>query len=142
MEALTTEMISILLILHVGSGLIAFILSFALAIMAYRTRRDKVLSQKFWVWQNVLQILVLVLGLTGTILFMEGSRPKVIWHLLYGALALVTLLAQRALGRESELRRVLSEDYGRFKEVWVYFGLNLFLWAMIGRGITTGFFGF
>ncbi len=139
---ITNILYRIVLVLHVTTAIIGFLGALALSIAAYRQRRNRELPDKFWRFQTYLQINTLALGIFGTTLFVMGGRPKVEWHLLYGALALLTVLMQRGLGRGRQIRQVLAQDYGRFHEVWVYFGLNLFLWAMYGRGLTTGFFGF
>ncbi|MCL4494539.1 MAG: hypothetical protein M1294_06940 [Firmicutes bacterium] len=130
------------MVLHVAAALLGFVAALVLSIVAYRYRRQRELPDTFWKYQAYLQINTVLLGVFGTALYLMGGRPKVELHMLYGVLALLTVLAQRGLGRGGQLRQVLAEDYGRFHEVWVYFGLNLFLWAMYGRGLTTGFFGF
>jgi hypothetical protein len=139
---ITKVLFQIVLVLHIATALLGFVAALVLSIIAYRHRRQRELPDTFWKYQAYLQLNTLLLGVFGTALYLMGGRPKVELHMLYGALALLTVLAQRGLGRGRQLRQVLAEDYGKFHEVWVYFGLNLFLWAMYGRGLTTGFFGF
>ncbi|OLZ09217.1 hypothetical protein BFX06_12515 [Sulfobacillus thermosulfidooxidans] len=132
----------IVLIAHIATALGGFLGALALSIDAYRWRHQRELPDYFWKYQTYVQINTVLLGIFGTTLYLMGGRPKVEWHLLYGAVALLTVMVERGVGRGRQLRQVLAEDYGRFHEVWVYFGLNLFLMAMYGRGLTTGFFGF
>lgn len=128
--------------LHVGFAFILFSLSLALSIAAWRTRKEKLLHSAFWRWQAVSQIGVLLLAVSGGTLFLAHFRPKDSLHILYGVLALLTIGLQRGLMPGRSLRAVMENDYGKFHEVWVYFALNVFLFFMLGRGITTGLFGF
>ncbi len=132
----------VVLALHVTAAFSGFAVSLGLVIAAYRSRRTGTLSARFWRWQAVIQIVTLALGVLGASLYAMGGRPKVAWHLLYGAIALLTILIQWGLRPHQTLRGILAADYGRFNEVWVFFGLNLFLWIMYGRGLTTGLWGF
>lgn len=128
--------------LHVGLAFILFFLSLALSIAAWRTRREKLLHSAFWRWQAVSQVGVLLLALSGATLYLLHFRPKDSLHILYGVLAILTIGMERGLMPRRSLRAVMESDYGRFHEVWVYFALNVFLFFMLGRGITTGVFGF
>lgn len=131
----------ILLIGHILSAVTGFLLSVLLAVMTWQQRKAPALNERFWRWQTATQGITVILGAFGVGLFLLGHRPRVIWHLLYGALALLTVLLQRALAPGQATRQAIAQDYGRFSEAWVYFGLNLFLLAMYGRGLSTGFFG-
>lgn len=132
---------STILALHVIAGTLAFVGSLGLSVAAFRSRKEGVLSARYWRYQGYVQLLTVLLGVFGAVLYAMGGRPKVEWHLLYGGMALLVVFIERGLGRERGLREVLVKDYGRFNEIWVFFGLNLFLWAMIGRGVTTGLWG-
>ncbi len=135
---------TVLLVGHVSCAILGFIGSLGLALAAVRQRKTGDLTPRFWQYQAAVQIITVLLGVFGTGLFLMGGRPKVILHILYGALALLTVLVERAMGRGHALRESVAQDYGhgKFNEGWWFFGLNLFLWAMYGRGLTTGFFGF
>lgn len=132
----------LLIDLHVGFAFILFFLSLALSIVAWRTRKQKRLPAAFWRWQAVSQVGVLLLALSGASLYLVHFRPKDSLHILYGVLAILTIGVERGLMPNRSLRAVMENDYGRFHEVWVYFALNVFLFFMLGRGITTGLFGF
>lgn len=138
----------ILLVGHVTMAIAGFIVSGGLAIAAWRQRGKAAFSPQFWRWQTLVQIITVLLGAFGLGLFLIGSRPKVIWHLLYGALALLTVLMQRAVGTDGAILAGMSaggQEAAQALEprrlAWVVFGLNIFLWAMYGRGLSTGFFG-
>lgn len=128
--------------LHVGFAFILFFLSLGLSVAALRTRKQPSLNPAFWRWQSVTQIGVLLLAVSGASLYLVHLRPRDSLRFLYGVLALLTIGVQRGFMPGRSLRAVMESDYGKFHEVWVYFGLNLFLFFMLGRGITTGLFGF
>ncbi len=127
---------------HVALAFAVFALSIGLSVGAWRLRRDRVLPIGFWRWQAVMQILVLILVASGATLYLLSFRPKDPLHFLYGILALLTIGLERGLMPGHGLRAVISQNYGRFHEVWIYFGLSIFLVLMFGRGITTGLWRF
>lgn len=127
---------------HVALAFAVFALSVGLSVSAWRLRRDRVLPVSFWRWQAFMQILVLILAASGATLYLLNFRPKDPLHFLYGILALLTIGLERGLMPGRGLREVIAQDYGRFHEVWIYFGLSIFLVLMFGRGITTGLWGF
>lgn len=140
----TATLYTVILVGHVACAITGFLGASGLVVAAYRQRKTGELTPRFWQYQAYVQIITVLLGVFGTALFLMGGRPKVILHILYGALALLTVVVERGMGRGRQLREVLAQDYGHghFNEAWWFFGLNLFLWAMYGRGLTTGFFGF
>ncbi len=131
-----------LITLHLSLAFLTFFLALGLSVAALRTRKQKSLHPGFWRWQMATQMGVLLLAVSGASLYLLHFRPRDPLHILYGALALLTIGLQRGLMPGRSLRDVMESDYGRFHEVWVYFGLNVFLFLMLGRGITTGLFGF
>lgn len=136
---------TLLLYGHIATAIFGFIVSGGLAIAALIQRSRGTLPKNFWIWQTVVQINTLLLAVFGTSLFLMGGRPKVILHILYGAIALLTILVQRAVGTDGAmLEGMWPKKDGRagVNIAWVAFGLNAFLWAIYGRGLTTGFFGF
>ncbi len=132
----------ILIDFHLTLAFTVFVQSLGLSLVAWRTRKSRVLPPGFWRWQSIMQVLVLILAASGIGLYLLSLRPLDPLHYLYGVLALLTIGIERGLMPGKGLRDVLAEDYGRFHEVWVYFGLSVFLMLMFGRGITTGLWGF
>ena len=139
-------MYQVILDIHVAAALFGFVWSGGLAVAAWRSRSANVLSGRWWRAQVVVQVNTLILAACGVALWLEGGRPRDPLHILYGALALLTILFQRALGPDGTLLDAVwakpPEDVPDRRLVWMAFGLNAFLWAMYGRGLTTGFFGF
>lgn len=136
---------TLLLYGHIATAIFGFIVSGGLAIAALIQRGRGSLPKNFWIWQTVVQINTLLLAVFGTSLFLMGGRPKVILHILYGAIALLTILVQRAVGTDGAMLEGMwpkKEGRAGVNIAWVAFGLNAFLWAIYGRGLTTGFFGF
>ncbi len=129
----------VLLWVHVTSACSGFVIAGGLGIAALRARKRGELSPAFWKWQRAVQGITLVLAGAGVGLYLSGRRPIDPLHLLYGALALLTILLQGATGPNRDLRDFFPEL--RVNPIWIIFGLNAFLWAMYGRGLSTGFFG-
>ncbi len=131
----------VLLWIHVACACSGFVIAGGLGIAALRARKRNhgELSLSFWRWQRVVQGITVVLAGAGIGLYLSGRRPSDPLHLLYGALALLTILLQGATGPDRDLRDFFPGL--RVKPVWIIFGLNAFLWAMYGRGLSTGFFG-
>lgn len=133
-------MLRVILWIHIGSAIGGFILAAGIGVWLFRQPTVDALSRNFWRWQRTLQWMTVVLGLAGATLYLQGKRPMDPLHLLYGALALMTVFLLGAFGPHRD-----SKDLFQGWQVnpkWVLFGLNVFLWAMYGRGLTTGFFGF
>lgn len=133
-------MLRIILWIHVGSAIGGFILATGIGIWLLRRPRIDDLPRGFWRWQRTLQWMTVVLGLAGITLYLQGKRPMDPLHLLYGALALMAVLLLGAFGPNRDPKDLLQG--WQVNPRWVFFGLNVFLWAMYGRGLTTGFFGF
>jgi hypothetical protein len=138
-----------ILYLHIATAIFGFVLSGTLSVVALLARKSGTFSLTFWRWETVVQLNTVLLGVLGVLLWALGGRPKVIWHVLYGGVALLTVLVQRAVGTDAQMvdnlwpRRGPAPESGRdLRWVWIVFSLNAFLWAMYGRGLTTGFFGF
>ncbi|PSR21476.1 MAG: hypothetical protein C7B45_10630 [Sulfobacillus acidophilus] len=133
-------MVEVLLWIHVGTAIGGFILSGILSVWILRQSAVEDLPQAFWRWERTVQWTTIVLGAAGTGLYLEGQRPPDPLHLLYGALAVFTALLLAAFGPQKDPRELLGG--WQVNPKWILFGLNVFLWAMYGRGLTTGFFGF
>lgn len=132
-------MIHVLLWIHVIAASGGFILSGILSVAALRKTSPDLLSRQFWRWERITQWVTVGLGASGTALYLLGRRPTDPLHLLYGALALLTVLLLSAFGPGKDPNDLMAG--WRVNPKWILFGLNVFLWAMYGRGLTTGFFG-
>ena len=132
-------MITILLWVHVGSALLGFVLSGITSVIVLRHVKDVPLSIRFWRLQRITQWITVLLGLAGMGLYLMGRRPTDALHLLYGALAVLTIIILGAFGPNKDAKELLQG--WQVNPKWILFGLNVFLWAMYGRGLTTGFFG-
>ncbi len=128
-----------LLWIHVGAAIGGFILSTIISIAVLRHSSPENLSRSFWRWQRITQWVTVVLGAAGTGLYLSGRRPPDPLHLLYGALAVLAAILLGAFGPDRDPHELLQG--WRVNPKWILFGLNVFLWAMYGRGLTTGFFG-
>ncbi len=133
-------MLKVILWIHIGSAIGGFILATVIGVWIVRRTDISQLPRAFWRWQRTLQWMTVVLGLAGATLYLEGNRPMDPLHLLYGALALIAVLLLGAFAPNRDPQDLLQGWHVNPK--WVLFGLNVFLWAMYGRGLTTGFFGF
>jgi len=133
-------LVEILLWIHVSSAIVGFILSGIISIGVLRQTNYDALSRNFWRWERITQWITVLLGATGTGLYLLGQRPTDSLHLLYGALAILTIILLGAFGPDKDPKDILQG--WQVNPKWLLFGLNVFLWAMYGRGLTTGFFGF
>lgn len=133
-------MIDVLLVFHVGAAILGFVLSGILCVGVLRQQAYEDLSRNFWRWERVAQWITIILGVSGTTLYLMGQRPTDTLHLMYGALAILAIILLGAFGQDKDPRDVLQG--WKVNPKWVLFGINVFLWAMYGRGFTTGFFGF
>ncbi len=133
-------MIHLILWVHVSAAIGGFILSGIIAFWLLRQPDVTNLPHHFWQWQRTVQWITVVLGAAGTALYLLGKRPLDPLHLLYGGLALLATLLLAGFGPGRDPREVLQG--WQINPKWILFGLNVFLWAMYGRGLTTGFFGF
>lgn len=133
-------MTTALLWIHVGCALAGFVLSGIISVVVFRHVKDGELSKVFWRWQRTAQWITVVLGASGAGLYFSGRRPKDPLHLLYGILAILAIILLGAFGPDKDPRDLLQG--WQVNPQWILFGLDAFLWAMYGRGLTTGFFGF
>jgi hypothetical protein len=132
--------VHVILWIHVGSAITGFLLSGIVSFWVFRHARGRDLVPAFWIWQRITQWLTVVLGAAGTGLYLLGRRPSAPLHLLYGALAILAIILLGAFGPKRDPGALL--EGWQVNPAWILFGLNVFLWAMYGRGLTTGFFGF
>ncbi len=128
-----------LLWIHILAAIVGFIISGVVAGWTLKQTSPEALPLSFWRWQRVAQWITVVLGAAGTALYLTGKRPTDPLHLLYGALALLAIVLLGAFGRDRDPREFLQG--WKVNPKWILFALNVFLWAMYGRGLTTGFFG-
>lgn len=133
-------MAAVVLWIHIGAAIVGFILSGIVAAWVLRQPASMDPSRRFWIWQRVTQWVTVVLGAAGAGAYLLGRRPSDPLHLLYGALAILAILLLGAFGPGRDPRELLAG--WEVNPKWILFGLNLFLWLMYGRGLTTGFFGF
>ena len=133
-------MITLLLWIHVAAALSGFVLSGAIAYFVLRRVKQETFSRSFWRWQRAAQWITVVLGASGVGLYLSGQRPRDPLHLLYGALALFTIMLLGGFGPDRDPRDLLQG--WKVNPQWILFGLDVFLWSMYGRSLTTGFFGF
>ena len=79
--------------------------------------------------------------LLGISLAAGGGRPRTPYHLMYGALILLTLLALYGLRPGGWIRRTLVRGGGAYRESRWVFLLVLFLAGLVGRAYITGVTG-
>jgi len=116
------------------------VLCIALAAFGDLTRRYT-MPHLFW-W--VLWLAQVPLGaqvILGISLAAGGGRPRTPYHLMYGALILLTLLALYGLRPGGWIRRTLVRDDGAYRESRWLFVLVLFLAGLVGRAYITGVSG-
>lgn len=130
---------SVLLWIHIFAAIVGFIISGVVAGWTLKQTNPEALSPTFWRWQRTAQWVTVVLGAAGVALYLIGKRPTDPLHLLYGALALLAIVLLGAFGQNHDPREFLQG--WKVNPKWILFALNVFLWAMYGRGLTTGFFG-
>lgn len=129
--------------LHLAVAFALFLIPAGLTVGGFRaSRRRTPLSTGWWRWQAWWQVGVLIQAAAGIAMVALGLRPKDPLHYLYGALAVLILLAERGLMPGQALRISLESDYGRFNEPKVYAWINLVAFLIVGRALTTGLFGF
>lgn len=116
------------------------ILCLALAVFGDLTRRHH-MPHIFW-W--ILWIAQIPLGIQvalGIALLAAGHRPRTPLHLMYGALAALTVVAFYALRPGGGLRRALVRDERGYRESRWLMLLCLFLAGLVGRAYVTGLGG-
>lgn len=133
-------MTHLLLWIHVAAALGGFILTGVISYIVLRHVHQGEFSRAFWRWQRAAQWITVALGASGAALYLSGQRPQDPLHILYGALALFAIILLGGFGPDRDPRELLQG--WKVNPQWILFGVNVFLWAMYGRGLTTGFFGF
>ncbi|CAB1129896.1 conserved membrane protein of unknown function [Candidatus Hydrogenisulfobacillus filiaventi] len=129
--------------LHLANAFVLLLIPLGLTVAGFgASRRRHPLTAGWWRWQGGWQVAVLVQAAAGIAMVALGLRPKDPLHYLYGALAVLILLAERGLMADQPLRVSLEADYGRFNEAKVYAWINLVAFLVAARGLTTGLFGF
>ena len=70
-----------------------------------------------------------------------GARPRTPYHLMYGALILLTLIALYGLRPGGWIRRTFIRDERTYRESRWLLALCLFLAGLVGRAYMTGVLG-
>ncbi|HSB88387.1 MAG TPA: hypothetical protein VLD63_00030 [Anaerolineales bacterium] len=118
MEVLHDRLADSLLLFMVAAG--------AWNLVAALRRRG--IASETWGILAVGELLALVQGVLGLLLYVGGARPARAVHILYGVVAVLTLPAYYAISHGRDDRRAS----------WAYTWLCLFLAGISVRGITTG----
>ncbi len=71
----------------------------------------------------------------------SGAWPRTPYHLMYGALILLTLLALYGLRPGGWIRRTFIHDARTYRESRWLLALCLFLAGLVGRAYMTGVLG-
>jgi len=116
------------------------VLCLAFAVFGDVTGRYR-LPHIFWWILWVAQIPLGIQVLVGMALFASGSYPRTPFHLMYGGLIVLTLLALYGLRPGAALRRAFIRDERAFRESRWLMLLCLFLAALVGRVYMTGVLG-
>lgn len=120
--------------------LVGDVLCLALATFGALTGRHR-MPHLFWWILWLAQIPLGVQILVGLFLFARIGGPRSPFHLMYGALIVLTLVALHGLRPGGWLRRMLvKDDTGRWEARWLAL-LCLFLAGLVGRAYVTGLFG-
>jgi hypothetical protein len=107
-----------------------------LAVVGDLTRRHT-MPYLFWWILWLAQIPLGVQMVLGIDLFAGGARPRTPYHLMYGALILLTLLGLHGLRPDGWIRRTLVKDGGYRESRWLAL-LCLFLAGLVLRAYMTG----
>ncbi len=127
---------SLLLILTLTGDAVCIVL----AVFADLTRRHT-MPQLFWWVLWLAQVPLGVQAILGIGLLASGSRPRTPYHLMYGGLILLTLLALYGLRPGGWIRRAFVRDERAFRESRWLMLLCAFLAALVGRAYMTGVLG-
>lgn len=104
------------------------------------TRRYSMPHLFWWVlW--LAQIPLGAQAILGISLLASGSRPRTPYHLMYGGLILLTLLALYGLRPGGWIRRMFVRDERTYRESRWLLLLCVFLAALVGRAYMTGTLG-
>lgn len=114
-------------------------LCIAVAAFGDLTRRYT-MPQIFWWILGLSQVPLAVQMLIGIGLFAGGAHPKTPYHLMYGTLILLTLLALYGLRPGGWIRRTFVKDEPYRESRWMAL-LCLFLAGLVLRAYYTGLVG-
>ncbi len=95
----------------------------------------------FWWILWLAQIPLAIQAVLGLALFASGVPPRTPYHLMYGGLIVLTLVALYGLRPGGFLRRVWIPDERRYRESRWLTLLTLFLAGLVGRAYMTGTLG-
>jgi hypothetical protein len=112
----------------------------ALALFGDLTRRYR-MPHIFWWILWLAQIPLALQMAMGIALLAEGARPRTPYHLMYGGLILLTLLALYGLRPGGGVRRLFVKDERRYRESRWLLLLCAFLAGLAGRAYMTGLLG-
>lgn len=112
----------------------------ALAAFGDLTHRYR-LPHLFWWILWLAQLPLGVQGVLGVVLLVGGAHPRTPFHLMYGALIVLTLVALYALTPGGRLRRAVVRDERSFRESRWLLLLCAFLTALVARAYVTGVVG-
>jgi heme A synthase len=116
------------------------VLCIALAAFGDMTRRYAMPHLFWWVlW--LAQVPLGVQAILGVGLMVSGAWPRTPYHLMYGALILLTVLALYGLRPGGWIRRTFIRDERTYRESRWLLALCLFLAGLVGRAYMTGVLG-
>lgn len=127
---------------HAWPGLIVLtligdVLCFALAVFGDLTHRYRMPYIFWWIlWLSQIPLGVQVI--LGILLLRGGFHPRTPLHVMYGGLAVLTLLFLYGLRPGGGIRRTFVKHEGSFRESRWLMLLCLFLAAVVGRAYMTG----
>jgi hypothetical protein len=113
-------------------------LCLAFAVFGDMTGRPR-MPHLFWWILWLAQVPLALVAAAGIGLLTSGARPRTPYHLMYGALIGLTLLALYLLRPGGALRVTLNDRTYR-ESRWMVL-LVLFLGGVVGRAYVTGLFG-
>ncbi|HKV43917.1 MAG TPA: hypothetical protein VJT32_04470 [bacterium] len=115
-------------------------LCIVLALFGDLTGRTR-LPRIFWWILWVAQVPLGIQGALGIDLFARGARPRTEYHLMYGGLIVLTLIAVYGLRPGGALRWAFVRDDPGYRESRWMLLLCAFLAALVGRTYMTGMLG-
>jgi hypothetical protein len=127
-------------LLLMGLTLVGDGLCIALALFGDLTGRTR-LPHIFWWILWVAQIPLGIQGVLGIDLLARGARARTEYHLMYGGLIVLTLIAFYGLRPGGILRWAFARDDQAYRESRWMLVLCLFLAALVGRAYMTGAVG-
>jgi CDP-diglyceride synthetase len=107
----------------------AILLTFALSIWGYfRFFRKEGVSSSYWGALVIAELLYIVQGVLGVILYLMGERPAGWAHILYGVVSVLIIPGVFAYSKGDQSRKTML----------LYASFLLFLAVMFFRSIQTG----